>query len=591
MVNPTRFAIMPALLFWLAIHPLWAGEIQARTSRDPVRQSESFALIFSTGESPDGDPDFAPLGKDFDILDQQKSTNFQFINGHKSHSITWTVELLPKRGGEIAIPPIAFGKDRSTPLTVNVQSGAGKSDSQAGTPEDAGLLLETELSNKTPYLQEQTILTLRFLNAVPIAGASLAEPKILKGDAVIEKLGEDQAFETTRQGRRFVATERRYALFPQRSGTLELEPVPLTVQMPGQGGSNLLKEFLSDPFIRNLPLGAGRPGRTVRLSSQPLQLEPKAIPSSWHGSPWLPAHRLILAEKWSPDPPRFQAGEPVTRTITLMADGLTAAQLPGIPQKSLENLKLYPDRPLSEDQKTPTGIIGKRTEKLAILPATPGEHILPAIEIPWWNIDTQKAEVARLPERRITVLPAPGGTQTPAPTAQAPVSPEPVQPKAEVPPPPPISPKPVPSPVTGASASPANQETLWPWVALGCGLGWLGTALWWWRSARNRRTSLRIPSGSRPDPDKLTRQALQKLRSACEANDPRQAQEALSQVPQWRSPAMEMEISRLNAAMYAPNASPWQGGPLWAACQAAQQAAQAKPAPGDPNLLPPLYPS
>ncbi|MBF0164975.1 MAG: protein BatD, partial [Magnetococcales bacterium] len=409
-------------LFLVVAGPLEAAEIQVRASRDPLVMGESFSLIFSTAENPDGDPDFSTLKRDFDILDQNKSNHFQFINGHKSHSVTWTLELLPKKAGEIPIPAIAFGKDRSAPRTLKVLSTPAPTREQAGRDE-SDLRLEAEWSGKSVHPQEQIILTLRFLNAVPISGATLQEPKVESGEALIEKLGEDQAYETTRDQRRFIVTERRYALFPQKSGTLTIGPIPLTAHLPGtDGGSSLLREFFNDPFIKNFPLGPGRSGKTVRLTTEATTIEVKPIPAGWRGGPWLPVHRLELSENWSPEPPRFQVGEPVTRTITLQADGATAAQLPEPTVTIPPSIKSYPDKPRLEDQKLVTGIIGKSTSKIALIPATPGEITLPAIEIPWWNSDQDRMETARLPERRITVLPAaatkPDGHATqPAPRA------------------------------------------------------------------------------------------------------------------------------------------------------------------------------
>ncbi|MBF0626824.1 MAG: protein BatD [Magnetococcales bacterium] len=614
MVTPCKpLTVFFCLLgLWLGSGVLEAAEIQVRASRDPVVQSESFALIFSTAESPDAEPDFSPLAKEFEILDQGKSSNFQFLNGHKSHSITWRLELMPKRSGEIVIPVISFGKDHSTPLTVNILPAGGQTTRKNRSEQtESGLLVEAEVSNPAPHLLEQLLLTVRFLNAVPIAGASMPDPTLESGDAIIEKLGADQAYERERQGERYLVSERRYALFPQRSGPLVIAAIPVTVQLPGQGGgSNLLKELLNDPFFKNLPLGPGRPGRTIRLATEPIRLETKPQPANWQGA-WLPAHRLILEEKWNPDPPRFQVGEPITRTLTLIADGLTSAHLADIPLKNPDGIKLYPDRPLLENQKEHTGIIGKRQEKIALIPTAPGEVTLPAIEIPWWNIDRQQPDTARLPERRVTVLPAPasatGPSSTPAPAPAVNSAVTPPVPAADAPLPAGAEPTRQPAPPVAATTPappPPDAATagIWPWVALALGTGWLGTGLlWWYRMYRQRTIKVTSTPVGKPDETlPVSRETEEALQRACRNHDPVAARTALMALPDWmRSTALVAEMARLNAALYGRTPSSWHGESLWAAYRSVRDAhprasrMRFPTVPTSPTspTLPPLYPS
>ncbi|MBF0427643.1 MAG: protein BatD [Magnetococcales bacterium] len=565
MVKSQRSPVMLwAVLFWLLSSMAMAGEIHVRASRNPVALTDSFALTFESKESLDAEPNFSALEKDFEILDRSHKTNFQFINGQKSQSIAWILELMPKRSGNLVIPSIAFGKDQSPAVTISVvdQQPTGES---AG---HSGLVLEAELSAKSVQMQEQTILTVRFLRAVEIAKASMSEPKISTGDAIIEKLGEERSYETQRDGQRYLVNELRYALFPQRSGKMVLDPIPLTVQLPGQAGSNLLREFFNDPFIKNMPFSQGRPGRTVRLNTSSIELDVQPIPPEAAGKPWLPAHKILLEEKWSPDPPQFQVGEPVTRTLKLTADGLTAAQLPPISASSADGLKHYPDRPLTEDQKEATGIIGKRTEKIALIPSTSGTHILPAIEIPWWNTDTKTMEIARLPERQITVI---GSSAKPA---QEPKIVQPVPPTSV----------PVTAPAMEPAPLPVSTAGIWPWTTLAACLGWMITGLLWWRS---RRLAPILPMNTAIKPLKEIKERLQ---AACLANDPVATRAALSQYPHGSSKALEEEIQLLNAALFGRLPSPWQGAGLWAALQAVT-------AQGDKKnnfkseVLPPLYPS
>jgi hypothetical protein len=96
------------------------------------------------------------------------------------------------------------------------------------------------------------------------------------------------------------------------------------------------------------------------------------LPSPQDVIPWVPASELTLTEQWPQDPPVFHAGEPLTRTLTLSAKGLTAAQLPPLGGMTVEAFKQYVDQPELDDQTADAGVTGVRREKIAFLPTQPG---------------------------------------------------------------------------------------------------------------------------------------------------------------------------------------------------------------------------
>jgi hypothetical protein len=170
----------------------------------------------------------------------------------------------------------------------------------------------------------------------------------------------------------------------RRSGTLTLAPVEFAGEL----------------------LGRGYFGRYRRTASEPMDL--KILPSPPDAIPWLPASELTLSEQWPQDPPVFHAGEPLTRTLTITAKGLTAAQLPPLGGASVEHFKQYVDQPELNDQTADEGVTGVRREKIAFLQTEPGKYTLPAIEVNWWNTGTRSFEVVRVPERDVEVPPGTG---------------------------------------------------------------------------------------------------------------------------------------------------------------------------------------
>jgi hypothetical protein len=532
-----------------------ADNIKVFTDRNPVRLNESFHLVFEVDNTVSDNPDFTPLQKDFDILNQSQSSQINIINRQQHSSKKWQLTVIAKRAGNLVIPSIHFGNDRSTPSIITVQQTQASEPGQASTD----IFLEVDAEPKNPYVQSQVIYTVRLFFAINFNNASLSEPKIAGGEGIVEKLGEDAQYKTQRNGKRFQVLERKYAIFPQQSGDVTIEPLLLDAKISdGRRSRSLFDDF---GF-----LGQSRT-RTKRLRSEAIALEVRAIPKTFTGQHWLPAKQLNLQENWSEEPPQFKAGEPATRTLTLLADGLTAGQLPEFSQfpssSSPQNqgeFKQYPDKPKLDEQGTAQGVISRRAEKVAIIPSEAGNYTLPAIEIPWWNTKTDRMEIARLAARTISVQPADN-------------VPQPVQPN---PAPIAIQPTPTDTPIkTPIIQQPTTNH--WTWLSLILAIGWLSTIIAWWRTRRKTKST--------PKPETLNDKALiKKLKQACHNNDLKQVKEALISFAQmhWQNNAphslggiaprcdepLQTEIQALNRLLYCKKAENWQGAGLWKAFKA-----------------------
>jgi len=553
-------------------NPLLAAEIQLSLDRNPVPINESFTLTFTADAEPDADPDFSPLEDQFEILHHGQSSQFSIINGKASRQVTWQLQLIAKQPGTLQIPSIAFGSDRSRPFSVTVTNGAVRG-KQGG---EASLYLEAEAEPKNPYVQAQVILTIRVLSRVAFSG-DLSQPEV--PDAVVEKLDEDREFVSLKDGVQFKVNERRYAVFPQKSGRLTIGPINLTAQLAAGGGGY-------GPFFRPST-------RQQRLHSDPIDLNVRPIPAQFTGKQWLPATSLVLDDQWLPVELKVPGGEPLTRTLTVRAEGVTAGMLPDLAAAvtASGDLKQYPDQPVTREDKTASGLVSQRQQKTALIATRPGAYTAPAVEIPWWNTRTDKLEWARLPARTLTVLPAPGMAApevppTPAATQAAGARPE------EIPP----------SGVVGETPTPGLAYGL----ALFLGLGWLATALAWWHSRRGS-PNLAVPA----DQSRQTvgaggeSRAFKALERACRVHDPVAARKALLEWAAHRWPdtsaasrlesltqLLGSEMTLLNRQLYAADASAWEGAGLWERFKTvAGTTVKPKRATRAPGELEPLYKS
>jgi hypothetical protein len=466
----------------LAVVPAWtwAATIKVEVDRNPVQVDESFQVVFTVDGSADGDPDFTPLEKDFEILGRSQSTSMQIINLNISRHTIWTLSLMPKTTGSLVIPAISFGSDKSPVTWVTVVSAPLAQPGKA----NGDLFLEVAAKPDETYVQAQVFYTVRLFRAVNVLNASLTEPKTSGADAVVTKLGDDKSYETRRGGRRYVVTERRYAIFPQESGQMVIQPVVFEGRYVD--GFNSL--------------------RSKRLRSDALALDIKPVPAAASKS-WLPANKVTLSEQWPDDPPKFTVGEPVTRTLVLSADGLTAAQLPKLAGDDVAGFKTYAEQPKLEDKPTHGGMVGTRRESAAFVATKPGTYTLPAISVHWWNINSNQAETATIPARTIRVLPA-AGEGAASPAAPAPAT---ADHTASA------------TPAAAAAATPSSGQGAgaWPWIAGITTIGWLVTLLVWWRS--HRPEGPQQPAAQPPAPSA----SLKQLERAVRAGDAPAAKAAL----------------------------------------------------------------
>ena len=517
------------------------AEITVKVDREPIVVDESFHLLFESDRKIDAKPDFSSLANLFTVLDTRHRSNTQINNGKINYSQMWIVTLIANKTGTLGIPSIRFDKELTRPLSINVV--AGSSTTKGGATDN--VFVDVEVNTKTPYVQAQLVYTLRLYRSIVTNNASLSEPEVTGGQAVINKLGEDSSFETQRNGIRYVVIERQYVIFPQSSGPMTIQPIVFQGQTGGAGGF-----FSFDRF--------NQPTSIVKRSKS-LEINVKPIPDSFTGDTWLPANQLAIEEQWSVDPSKLEQGEATTRTLTLKANGLAASHLPEIKSNLPDALKQYPDQPEFNESNNADGYIGVRRDKMAIIPTEGGDYTLPAIKISWWNTDTDKMEVAELPERHIHIedsavpVPLDNVVEQQATTDQAIATESGNNEKNNL------------APITLT-----KEEPVWKWVSLLLLVLWLLTLTLFWRSKRGTSAT-----DTNEEENISRRKQLKEIQQGCKNNDPKQTQQALldwaknhrsddkinnlNALKEYSDDDFKIKLDELNSCLYGSSALQWDG--------------------------------
>jgi len=555
---------------------LMAAQVSAVADRDRIDAGESLQLELRVQGKAEGDPDLSPLEKNWDILNRSQSSQTQIINGHFNRTLVISLSLMPKHAGELDIPSVCFGSNCSIPLPIQVSKMAATSSTGADE-----LLLEAEATPEQALAGSQVLLTVRLLHRIELAQASLSEPQPQGVDTEVQKLGKDRRYETHRNGYRYQAIERRYALFPHRAGTLHIPALQLDAKIPS-APSNF------DPF--------GRSVKQVRRYSQPVDIKIESIPGNLGKREWLPASNLTLEDDWQTHPPTLRVGEPATRTLILRAAGLPSAHLPELELSVPTDWKSYPDQPSRTDDADADGVIGTLQQKIALVPTQPGETELPAIDLDWYDTVAQQWRHAHVDPLRVSVAPAAAGTVPAVPQPQVsthPEAPEPADSKVLT----------VPPQASLAVTNTSSMAKFWPWLSLLLALGWFLTLLFFWRQKRQFRQP--NSDNERAEQSKIKREkdAYKAVLTAAGKNNPKAAREGLFAWSRYRWPESEhldlelmagrcgeplaSELRKLGQVLYAKKAPTWQGAGLAEALRLYLQQKTGQTKQGD---LPSLYP-
>lgn len=231
--------------------------------------------------------------------------------------------------------------------------------------------LELVLSDRTPYVQENIILTLRVISGSNLKTVDPILPQ--NQSASFQKVKNISARSRVVRGQQQIVNEIVYMVTPLRAGTLEL-PVSVNV------------------------LTANGYGRSMTLEAeQPLRLEAQA--AQLGVTPWLPLEQLAITTNLGA-PMEVEPGKPVTLVVKLSAAGTIGSQLPSL-ERALQtpDFRIYREKTETEGGLSQNGrhIMGTRTEHYTLVPQYSGKMRLPAARVTWFNVNSGSVEHSTLP--------------------------------------------------------------------------------------------------------------------------------------------------------------------------------------------------
>ena len=373
MIKLIRILVLIPLTFLYGLTAAQEQNIEVSVDRNELARGETLTYTIRVYDQRQGmQLDLTPLTEGFDVLGTRTSSQIRSINGSVESWTDYIVTLFPLAEGELTIPSLEINDALTDPVAINVINEGPRSNQS-----NEELFLEIVVNKETIYVQEQLLFTVRLYYTINgIRNPQFTELEM--ADTVIQLIGSPNQYEKLIDGVRYGVYEKRYVIFPQRSGPLEIPDILFRGEVT-DGSSNFVFRNLNTRRVT-----AFIEGITIQVAERP--------EAARNNQFWLPVGNLTLEENWNIDLSNLKVGDSAIRTITMVADGLDGAVLPPFSPVEIQNLNLYPDPPDIQRTFVDGRIVGTRVESTTLVPVIAGSIEIPEVSIPWWNINSDQQE-------------------------------------------------------------------------------------------------------------------------------------------------------------------------------------------------------
>lgn len=375
--------ISALLLSFLSLLSI-AQEVEVTVDRAELARGETLTFTIRVFDQRQGmQLDLTPLTTDFDVLGTRTSSQIRSINGAVEAWTDYIVTLFPLTEGDLVIPSLTINNVTTDPINITVLNQGPRSNQS-----NEELFLEIEVNKDSVYVQEQLLFSVRLFYTINgIRNPQFTELEM--PNSVIQLIGSPNQYEKLIDGMRYGVYEKRYVIFPQRSGPLEIPDILFRGEVT-DGSSNFVFRNLNTRRVT-----AFIEGVTIDVKERPAAAQSSSI--------WLPVTDLTLSESWSSDLADVRVGDSIVRTVTMTAAGLDGAVLPPFTDSDIDGVNQYPDPADIQRTFVDGNIVGTRVETVSLVPTSTGSIEIPEIAVPWWNVETDQQEISIIPATRLNI--------------------------------------------------------------------------------------------------------------------------------------------------------------------------------------------
>lgn len=377
-------------------------KFEAKVSKTKLGINERLRVDFEMNT--DGDNFKPPSFTDFTVVGgPNQSVSHSWINGVRSFTKTYSYFLAPKKTGTITINQATIEIEgevyKTSPVTVQITSAV----SRPNDPDDVenvaddNLHLIAEISKGNPYLNEAITIVYK-LYVSPDIGVSnfreLESPKYNDFWSQNIDLKDNRIQNGQYKGRDYrYLVIRKVVLYPQKSGTLQIEPLSLdiTVEVPTSR-----RDFFGSRMMTQVQ-------KTVSAGSKTLQVKPlpeQGRPDDFSGAVGNFDFKLITSKT------DLNATESLQARLEVTGSGnLSLFQLPKLNLPSA--LEVYEPEHSENVKTTADGMHGRISDSYTIVPQFKGKYPIPNVNFSYFDLKTESYKTIATGEHVLNVLEGP----------------------------------------------------------------------------------------------------------------------------------------------------------------------------------------
>jgi len=392
-----------------------------------VGSGQQFAVSFTVNSA--GTNFKAPSFKGFSVLsgpNQSSSSSMQIINGRMTQNVSYSFTYYLQAGneGSYSILPAKITVDgklyETESVTIKVvksaqnqgnnqqqQTQQQNSNQSDASVSDKDIFLKASVSNASPYLGEQLIVTYKLYTSVGIAQYSinkLASNKGFWSEDLNKENDKPKQYKEYINGKQYIVAEiRKVALFPQESGKLNIDPLEVEVVAQVQTQrrrSNSIFDFFDDPFSSSY--------QNVRktLHSNSISINAKPLPSINKPDDFVGAVGTFTF-KSEIDKTELKANDAVNLKFTISGRG-NIKLIDKLNINFPTDFETYDPKINDNINKSDNGVSGTKTFDYLLIPRNQGTYTIKPVTFTYFDLNKGKYITLSSPEYVLKVAKSDG---------------------------------------------------------------------------------------------------------------------------------------------------------------------------------------
>lgn len=403
------------LVFIFSVIKIEAQNFVAQVAKNKVAVGEVFQVAFTLNGS--GGNITYPNLKDFDIYSgPNQSQSISMVNGNFSQSTTISLFIAAKKEGKYTIGPataiVGGQKLETNPIQIEVYAGgnpsSGNQSAQQNQKQEKNqyaseisnddLFVRTYLSKNKCYIGEQITLTQKVYSRVDLRG--FQNVKFPPYNGFWSKQEDNQRQINLQQENvngvnYYVAEYNTVYLFPQRAGSLTIEPVELDCivrRASKRQPRNVFEQFFGSGGYEDV---------VVKVKSKPVKVEIKELPADNKPNGFTNAvGNYTYKVQISKD--IVKANDAISLKIALSGKG-NISLLEPLKLNLPESFEVY-DPKVKESISTNGGISGSKSFDYLIIPREKGEFVISDLSFSYFDAEKKQYITLPSPDIKLTVL-------------------------------------------------------------------------------------------------------------------------------------------------------------------------------------------